>query len=169
MSAPRLVGFVLLATAVSVLIASPGLTRDDSERSEKWYSYLVPFTCGTNEFEGGSAVMGSYATAVTVSNPQSSSATVRARVQLTDPVELLSESIRRSISGEASYLVGCDHLDGAFQVPLPPDAFFQGVLSLRSRSLLSVVVQTSATGAEGGLSVHSREVTPQTVRHRHDH
>jgi hypothetical protein len=91
---------------------------------------------------------------------------MRARFQLTDPTSALSDRIRRMLNAGRSVLIDCDTiLDRAFiqPVPLDLDSFFQGVLTIDSRSLLNVVVQTTATGPAGDVSVQSRRVPHQLV------
>ena len=62
----------------------------------------------------------------------------------------------------------------AFILPEPhtDGSFFQGVLTIDSRSQLNVVVQTSAAGPVGGISVENRAVAGRRVSHprerRHD-
>jgi hypothetical protein len=124
-----------------------------------------------NEEVGGSAVMGDYATAVTITTAGIEATGARARVQLTDPVDSRSDRIRRNLPAGASFLVDCEMLLGdAFILPVPLDAntFYQGVLSIDSLELVNVVVQSSAASPEGGITVQSRQVAPQVIKRMRD-
>lgn len=163
MSIQRLVCMVGLGLAVSLVFSSPALAKKKKRAS--FSSYAIPFTCGTTDGTMG-AVAGDYATAVTVTNVSLSDTMARARVQLTHPTTMLSDAIRRTLPARRSFQVDCDTLENAFIQPVPEEAgaFAQGVLTIDSRQPLSVVVQTSATGSEGGISVENRQV-PGTVVH----
>ena len=129
-------------------------------------SYAVPFSCGPNPDGFGGVVPATYETAITVTNLNVEEARVRARYQLTDPRSPLSDAIHRRLNAGRSVLLDCPALqdDVVIQpVPFTPDSFNQGVLTIDSRSMLNVVVQTTATGPNGDIAVQSRQVPHQLV------
>ena len=161
----RLASAIVLAIAFSLAISSPALAK---KRSEKVATYVVPFTCGPNEESAGGVVAGEYATAITVSNASTSAIMARASIVVTSPKPARSDRVRRVLRAGGSFLIDCDTLLSAFMLPEPKEieSFFQGVLTIDSRNALDVVVQTSATGSVGGISVQSRQVRGSVTQQR---
>jgi len=176
MSKRNLAGLIVLVVTVSLVIAGPAFAKKKKKSSKKskydtWYTYTIPFTCGVNEFVGESTVPGEYATAITVTNASLSGTQSRARIQLTDPTDGRSDRVRRNVPAGASILVDCETLlGGAFILPVPLDvnSFYQGVLTLDSRAVLNVVVQSSAAGPDGGIALQSRQVEPLQIKQRRE-
>ena len=172
MSKRHLAGLIVLVVTASLVIGSPAFAKKKKKtRYDEWYTYTVPFTCGVNEFVGESTVPGEYATAVSITNANPFDTSARARVQLTEPSDSRSDRIRRKLRAGRSFLIDCEMLlGGAFiqPVPLDVDTFYQGVLTVDSRARLNVVVQSSASGPDGGIALQSRQVGPLVIKHRRD-
>ena len=170
MSKRHLAGLIVFVVTVSLVIGGPAFAKKKKKktRSEEWYTYTIPFTCGVNEFVGESTVPGEYATAVSITNANPTDAQSRARVQLTVPADSRSDRVRRDLRAGRSFLIDCETLlGGAFILPVPfdVDTFYQGVLTVDSRARLNVVVQSSAAGPDGGIALQSRQVAPLVIRH----
>ena len=166
MSIKRGIGLLVLAVAALSMISTPALAKKKKAKSVSYVSYAVPFSCGPNDEGYGGVLPGEYATAITVTNLNVEEAQIRARYQLTDPPSALSDRIRRMLNAGRSVLVDCDTiLDGAFIQPVPfeLDSFYQGVLTIDSRSMLSVVVQTTAAGPAGDIAVQNRQIPHQII------
>jgi hypothetical protein len=68
-----------------------------------------------------------------------------------------------------SFLIDCERiLGGAFIQPVPMELgeLQQGVLTIDSLGSLNVVVQSSTSGVEGGVSVQSRQITARVIKRR---
>ena len=168
MSSPlRSTAAISLAIPILLAAASPALAK----KGAAWLTYTAPFTCGHHDPGDGSAVGGDYATSVTVTNVNPVETRVRARVQITDPSPEESDRIAHTLGAGRSIKIDCEELlDDAFILPVGLDGmdFFQGVLTIDSRARLSVVVQTSAAGLDGGISVENRQVDAVVVRRRRE-
>jgi len=163
----HLAGYVVVSLSVTLLASSPSLAKT---KYNKWYSYAVPLTCGTSDGAEGGVVAGEYDTAVTVTNLDIRDIVARASLQLTSPDNRRSDRIRRNIRAGRSFLIDCARIfGGAVILPEPPvdlDVLAQGILTIESRRTLNVVVQNSASGAEGGISVQSRQILPRIIKRR---
>lgn len=170
MSFKRIAGLLALAVAALLMVSTPALAKSKKSKkpkTESYASYAVPFSCGPNPDGFGGVVPATYETAVTVTNLNVEEARLRARYQLTDPRSPLSDAIRRRLNAGRSVLIDCRALqdDVVIQpVPFTLDSFYQGVLTIDSRSMLNVVVQTTATGPNGDIAVQSRQVPHQLVK-----
>jgi hypothetical protein len=156
---------ILFAMPILLAAGSPALAK----KGASWLTYTAPFTCGHHDPGDGSAVGGDYATSVTNVNPVETR--IRARVQITDPSPEESDRVAHTLDAGRSIKIDCeDLLDDAFILPVGLDGmdFFQGVLTIESRARLSVVVQTSAAGLDGGISVENRQVDAVVIRRRRE-
>jgi hypothetical protein len=176
MSALRIAAAIALGLVVAFSFSNPALAKKKKSskysyssrrvRTESRSTYAIPFTCGRND-ERGSTVRGDFATAISVTNLNSSEVKVRARLQLTEPDPERSDRIRRKIASGRSFLIDCETLlDGEFLIPMPRDVdrFFQGVLTIDSLDTLQVVVQSSAAGPDGGVAIDHRQATAQVMK-----
>jgi hypothetical protein len=162
----HLAGFVVVSLSMSLLASSPSLAKSKRDR---WYSYAIPFTCGSSDGSAGGVVAGDYDAAVTVTNLGRSATRARASIQLTDPSSEPSDRIRRVVPAGRSFLIDCERiLGGAFIQPVPMELgeLQQGVLTIDSLGSLNVVVQSSTSGVEGGVSVQSRQITARVIKRR---
>jgi hypothetical protein len=169
MSSKRILGVLVAAVAVTMMIGAPALAKSKKKKvkTETYVAYAIPFSCGPNDDGFGGVVPAEYETAITLTNLGGEEAMLRARYQLTDPESQPSDRIRRNLRAGRSILVDCDTLlDGAFIQPVSfdVDSFYQGVLTVRSRSMLNVVAQTTETGPEGDIEVQSRQIPHQIVK-----
>lgn len=166
MSMKHLMGYIVVSLSISLLVGGPALAKSKHGR---YYSYAIPFSCGISDAGEGGVVAGEYDTAVTVTNLNPFDTKARASVQLTDPAAGSTDRIRRTLPAGSSFLIDCERiLGGAFILPVvfEADDFLQGVLTIDSRRELNVVVQSSASATDGGISVQSRQVMASVIKRR---
>jgi hypothetical protein len=166
MSMKHLAGCVVVSISMSLLASSPSLAKS---KKEQLYTYAIPFTCGSSDGSAGGVVAGDYDTAVTVTNLGGSAIRARASIQLTEPSSEQSDRIRRAVPAGRSFLIDCDRiLGGAFIQPVSVvlGELQQGVLTIDSLGSLNVVVQSSTSGVEGGVSVQTRQVFARVIKRR---